>query len=262
MRRTVLLCLAALALPVSGFAKPAKPPKLPPVPKPLTVFAAASLTDALNDIGVLWKAQGHQIVFSYASSSTLAKQIDAGAPADIFASADEKWMDDVATGGHILPETRADVVTNSLVLVEPTAHLKPMKLGAGLNLAPVLGASGRLAVGDTDHVPAGIYARQALQNLDAWDAVKDHLAPAESVRAALRLVEIGEAPAGIVYATDVKGVPAVGIAGIFPPASHDPITYPFAAVKGGHVQDADAFLAFLHTEPAKDVFRHYGFTFP
>jgi molybdate transport system substrate-binding protein len=247
------LALALLLLaPIQARAKPAG----------LTVFAAASLTDALNDVGHLWEAQGHKIVFSYASSSTLAKQIDAGAPADIFASADEKWMDDVAKSRHILAETRVDLLGNALVLVEPKTSLHPVTLAPGLNLAPVLGASGRLAVGDPTHVPAGIYAKQALEKLGAWDGVKDRLAPAESVRAALRLVEIGEAPAGIVYATDIKTLPSVSIAGTFPPASHDPITYPFAVVKGGNTKEAKSFLAFLHSPQAQDVFQHYGFSAP
>jgi molybdate transport system substrate-binding protein len=236
--------------------------KIPPDSPTLTVFAAASLTDALNDIGHLWQAQGHKIVFSYASSSTLAKQIDAGAPADVFASADEKWMDDAEKSGHIEGATRTDLLGNALVLVEPKAQLHPVSLTPGLKLAPILGPSGRLAVGDPAHVPAGIYAKQALEKLGAWDSTKDHLAPAESVRAALRLVEIGEAPAGIVYATDIKSTPAVAIAGTFPPSSHDPITYPFAAVAGKNITEAKAFLAFLHTVAAQDVFHHYGFSNP
>jgi molybdate transport system substrate-binding protein len=257
MRRFVILCLLLVA-PLGGWAQGHKGRPA----RGLTVFAAASLTDALTDIGHLWEARGGKVVFSFAASSTLARQIEAGAPADVFASADEKWMDDAAKAGTILGQTRADLLGNSLVLVEPAVAAHPVSLAKGLNLAPVLGPSGRLAVGDPAHVPAGIYARQALISLGAWDGVQAHLAPAADVRAALRLVAIGEAPAGIVYATDAKGVVGVRVVGAFPAGSHDPITYPFAAVKGGDVPQAEAFLAFLRTEPAQDVFRHYGFTIP
>lgn len=227
----------------------------------LTVFAAASMTNAMQDIGNLWQAAGHpKIAFSFASSSTLALQIEHGAPANIFVSADEKWMDELAAKNAIVPESRTDLAGNALVLVEPQARLKPVKLGKSADLAAVLGRSGRLAVGDPAHVPAGIYAQQALTKLGLWASVKARLAPADSVRSALRLVETGEAPAGIVYATDVKITPTLGVAGTFPPESHDPIRYPVAVVLAGNTKEAHAFLAFLHTPDAKAVFLHYGFT--
>lgn len=230
---------------------------------PLTVFAAASLTNALQDIGVLWMAAGHpKVVFSFAASSTLAQQIEHGAPASVFLSADEKWMDDLDKHHALAANTRADLLGNSLVLVEPKAHLKPVTLNPGTRLDTVLGTEGRLAVGDPAHVPAGIYAEQSLRKLGMWAAVQSRLAPADSVRSALRLVETGEAPAGIVYATDVKVSPALAIAGSFPASSHDPIRYPAAIIAAGDTPDARGFLDFLHTQPAQDVFQHYGFTAP
>jgi molybdate transport system substrate-binding protein len=229
----------------------------------LTVFAAASLTNALQDVGNLWMAAGHgKLVFSFAASSTLAQQIEHGAPANVFISADEKWMDDLAAHHRLVPDSRGDLLGNSLVVVEPKAGLKPVTLGPGSNLLAVLGPSGRLAVGDPAHVPAGIYARQALEKLGLWASLSTRLAPADSVRSALRLVELGEAPAGIVYRTDVKVAPSLAVAGTFPPDSHDPIRYPAAIVKSGATKTAQAFLAFLHTQAAQDVFVHYGFTGP
>jgi len=229
----------------------------------LTVFAAASLTNALQDVGTLWQAKGHpKVTFSFASSSVLALQIEHGAPAGVFLSADEKWMDALAAKGAIVPASRSDLLGNSLVLVEPKAKLRKVQIGPGLQMESVLGAQGRLAVGQTASVPAGIYAKQALEKLGLWDAVAGRLAPADSVRSALRLVETGEAPAGIVYGTDVNVVPSLGVAGVFPPGSHDPIRYPAALVKSFDTKDARAFLAFLHTADARDVFEHYGFTAP
>jgi len=229
----------------------------------LTVFAAASMTNAMQDVGTLWQAAGHRkIAFSFASSSVLALQIENGAPANLFISADEKWMDELAKKGLIVPGSRSDLVGNSLVLVEPKKTLKPVDLGPGATLDPVLGPHGRLAVGDPGHVPAGIYAKQALQKLGLWASVSNRLAPADSVRSALRLVETGEAPAGIVYATDVKIVPSLDVAGIFPADSHDPIRYPVALTKAHNSKEAIAFRAFLSTPDAKAVFIHYGFTAP
>ncbi len=230
----------------------------------LTIFAAASLTDAFRDIGNLWVAKGHKpIVFSFASSSTLALQIEHGAPASIFASADELWMDKLQAAHRIDPDTRQDFVANTLVLVARKAGLKRISIAPGVNLNPVLGADGRLAVGDPAHVPAGIYAAQALKKLGIWDSVKSRLAPADSVRSAMLLVAHGEAPAGVVYGTDVKVDPSLAVAGTFPADSHDPIVYPVALVTSRHVNpEAPTFLAFLHTMDAQDVFRHYGFLQP
>ena len=251
------VCLASLCVAFLGLAPAAVGAT------PLTVFAAASLTNAMQDIGALWAAAGHaKPVFSFASSSTLAQQIEHGAPANIFASADEKWMDDVGRHDLIATGTRAVLLGNDLVLVEPKAALHPVTIDKGLAIDTVLGTSGRLAVGDPKAVPAGIYARQALQKLGLWERARDRLAPAASVRAALLLVERGEAPAGVVYGTDVQVSKTVAVAGVFPADSHDPISYPFAVVRAGDTKEAREFLHYLHTPPAQDVFHHYGFTKP
>jgi molybdate transport system substrate-binding protein len=229
----------------------------------LTVFAAASMTNAMQDIATLWEANGHKkIAFSFAASSALALQIEHGAPASLFLSADEKWMDELAKKNAILPKTRDDLVGNSLVLVEPKDKLKPIDLLKGSPVLALLGDQGRLAVGDPAHVPAGIYAQQALTKLGLWDKLKSRLAPADSVRSALRLVETGEAPAGIVYATDVGITPSLGVAATFPADSHDAIRYPVALTRAGDTKEGRAFLAFLHGGQARDVFDHYGFTAP
>ncbi len=229
----------------------------------LTVFAAASMTNAMQDVGTLWEAKGHtKITFSFAASSALALQIEHGAPAALFLSADEKWMDELAKKNAIIPASRTDLVGNSLVLVEPASSLQPVDLTQGTPLLTLLGTTGRLAVGDPAHVPAGIYAQQSLTKLGVWDKIKSRLAPADSVRSALRLVETGEAPAGIVYATDVKITPKLGVAATFPPDTHDAILYPVALTKAGDTKEGRAFLQFLHSEPAADVFDHYGFTKP
>jgi molybdate transport system substrate-binding protein len=229
----------------------------------LTVFAAASLTDAFKDIGARWQASGHApIIFSFAASSTLARQIESGAPADVFASADEKWMDALAAAGKIVPASRSDIVGNALVLVEPRAGLHAVELKRGVDLAALLGPAGRLAVGDPAHVPAGIYAKQALVSLHAWNGVKDRLAPAASVRDALELVARGEAPAGIVYATDVRVVRDLAVAGVFPADSHDPILYPVAVTTHAAGAEGREFVAFLRGAAARDVFAHYGFSLP
>lgn len=229
----------------------------------LTVFAASSLTDAFKDLGTLWAAQGHKaITFNFAASSTLALQIEHGAPADVFASADELWMDKLTRAGRIDAQSRADFTANALVLVEPKASLKPVTLKPGMDFSAVLGPNGRLAVGDPANVPAGIYAEQALKKLDLWSAVQARLAPADNVRSAMMLVSTGEAPAGIVYATDARVVGTLGIAATFPADSHDPIRYPAALTVTANKAEGAAFLAFLHAQPAQDVFAHYGFLRP
>ena len=234
---------------------------LPAAADPLTVFAAASLTDAMGDIGKLWVAEGHEpFRTSFAASSTLARQIEQGAPANLFASADTKWMDYLAAHKLIAADTRRNLLGNALVLVVPAGHPAALAIGPGFDLAGVLGAGGRLAVGDPAHVPAGIYAEQALRKLGLWDAIAPRLARTEDVRSALLLVERGEAPAGIVYATDAAVSPKVAIAGTFPADSHDPIVYPFAATTTGDSADARALLAFLAGPQARAAFIKRGFT--
>lgn len=226
----------------------------------LTVFAAASLTNALQDAAKAWTAQGHPAPhLSFGASSTLARQLEQGAPANIFASADLKWMD-WAQSRHLIAEaTRRTLLGNRLVLVMPKSQLHPVTIDKSLDLAALLGPTGRLAVGDPAHVPAGLYAQQALTTLGLWASAEPHLARAENVRAALLLVERGEVPAGIVYATDAAVAPGVAVAGIFPKSSHDPIDYPFAVTRSGDTPDARAFLAFLATPEAGAIFRRYGF---
>jgi molybdate transport system substrate-binding protein len=226
----------------------------------LTVFAAASLTDAMKDIAKQWTQAGHPpLQMSFASSSTLAQQIAQGAPANVFASADEKWMDFLAQKNLIAPDTRKDLLGNDLVLVVPADKPLHVTIGPGFDLLKLLGPNGRLAVGDPAHVPAGIYAEQALKKLGWWDSVSPRLASAMDVRAALLLVERGEAPAGIVYGTDAAVSKAVMVAGTFPASSHDPVSYPFAAVKAGDTPDARALLTFLSGPQARAVFAQRGF---
>ncbi len=225
-----------------------------------TVFAAASLTDAMRDIATLWQQAGHAAPqLSFASSSTLAKQIEQGAPASLFASADEQWMDDLAKHEMIIADTRHDLLGNDLVLVVPADHPTQIDISSQTNLAALLGPGGRLAVGDPAHVPVGIYAEQALKKLGLWASVADHLARTDDVRAGLLLVERGEAPAGIVYGTDAAAAKGVVVAGHFPAASHDPVTYPFAMVKGGDTPEARAFYGFLSGPQARTVFQQRGF---
>ncbi len=226
----------------------------------LTVFAAASLTDALKDISAQWAQAGHSpLRMSFGSSSTLARQIAEGAPANLFASADEKWMDFLADKKLIVLETRKDLLGNDLVLVVPADEPKHVTIGPGFDIAAVLGPNGRLATGDPQHVPVGIYAEQALRKLGLWDKVKPRLASTEDVRAALLLVERGEAPAGIVYATDAAVSKNVMIAGVFPADSHDPVSYPFALVKSGDTPGARALMTYLSGPQARDIFVKRGF---
>jgi molybdate transport system substrate-binding protein len=227
----------------------------------LTVFAAASLIDALKDAATVWQGKGHEpLRFSFGASSTLARQIEQGAPANLFASADEQWMDYLAKAKMIAPDTRKDLLSNKLVLIVPADHPQQVSIGPGFNLAGLLGADGRLATGDPAHVPVGLYARQALQKLGVWDSIQSRMAPTADVRAALLLVERDEAPAGIVYATDAAASSHVMIAGTFPENSHDPITYPFAVVRSGDTPEARALLTFLAGPEARVIFAKRGFS--
>jgi molybdate transport system substrate-binding protein len=226
----------------------------------LTVFAAASLTDAMKDVSAKWVEAGHSpLRMSFGSSSTLARQIEQGAPANLFASADEKWMDYLVDKKLIADGTRKSLLGNDLVLVVSADKPMHVTIDKSLDLAGLVGANGRLATGDPAHVPVGIYAEQALRKLGMWDSISPKLARTEDVRAALLLVERGEAPAGIVYATDAAVSKSVMIAGIFPADSHDPVSYPFAVTKSGDTAEARALLAFLTTPPARAVFVQRGF---
>jgi molybdate transport system substrate-binding protein len=226
----------------------------------LTVFAAASLTDAMKDISAQWAQAGHQpLRMSFGSSSTLARQIEQGAPANLFASADQKWMDYLADKKLIVPETRRDLLGNDLVLIVPADRPQHVTIGPNFDLVGMLGANGRLATGDPAHVPVGIYAEQALKKLGIWDAVSARLARTDDVRSALLLVERGEAPAGIVYATDAAVSKAVMVAGVFPASSHDPVSYPFAVIRSGDTPEARALMAYLSGPEARAVFVKRGF---
>ncbi len=226
----------------------------------LTVFAAASLTDVMKNVDRLWQTDGHPALrMSFAASSTLARQIEQAAPVNLFASADEQWMDYLAKRGLIAADTRRDLLSNDLVLVMPADKAVQVEIKPGFDLAALLGAKGRLAVGDPAHVPAGIYAAQALKNLGQWDVAAPRLARSDDVRAALLLVERGEAAAGIVYGTDAAASKAVKVVGTFPANSHSPIAYPFAVVKAGDSPEARALMDFLDGPTARDVFARHGF---
>lgn len=230
--------------------------------EPVTVFAAASLTDAVTTIAEAHEqATGQPVRLSFASSSTLARQIEAGAPAQIYLSANERWMDYVEDLGLVEPGTRLSPIGNALVLVAPAdSTLDPIAPADATDLTAFLEPGERIAVGDPDHVPAGLYAREALESLDLWETAEDRLARAADVRAAMALVETGEAPLGIVYATDAAVSDGVKVVGRFPEDSHTPITYPFAIIAG---QDSPAvravFEALLDAE-AQAVFDAAGFT--
>jgi len=226
----------------------------------MTVFAAASLTDAMKDVSAQWAQAGHQpLRMSFGASSTIARQIEQGAPANLFASADQKWMDYLAEKQLIVADTRKDLLGNDLVLVVPADKPQHVTIGPGFDLLSLLGSNGRIATGDPAHVPVGIYAEQALKKLGLWDSVSQRLARTDDVRSALLLVERGEAPAGIVYATDAAVSKGVTIAGVFPASSHDPVVYPFAVTKAGDTPEARALLAFLAGPQARAVFVRRGF---
>lgn len=225
----------------------------------VTVLAAASLTDVLKQLGTVWAGQGHAApVFAFAASSTLARQIEQGAPADIFASADEKWADYLQQRGLLQDASRVNPIGNALVLVAPAAASGDVALTQA-GLMARLGADGRLAVGDPAGVPAGIYAQQALTRLGVWDAVQPRLAKADSVRSALLLVGRGEAPLGIVYATDAAIEKNVRVVATFPKETHDPIVYPFALTKAGTSAEARALFGFLTGPEAAPVYKRFGF---
>ncbi len=228
----------------------------------LTVFAASSLTEAMNDVAKLWEASGHEKpVLSFAASSILVRQIEQGAEANLFASADTQWMDELEAKGQVAAGTRQNLLGNSLVLIAPTASkMAPVAIKPGMDLAALLGGDGRLATGDPAHVPVGIYAEQALRRLGLWGQLEFRLARTANVRGALLLVERGEAPAGIVYATDAAASPGVSVIGTFPADSHDPITYPFAVTRQGDTRQARALLKFLGGSEAGAVFLRRGFT--
>lgn len=252
VRRRTALLLPVLALPsVTARAQ-----------TPVTVFAAASLADAMRLLAAEWAARGHPAPrISLAASSTLARQIEQGAGADLFLSADEGWMDHLQQRNLILAETRRSPIGNALALVTPADQPRQVTLARGTDLLALLGPRGRLAVGDPAHVPAGRYAQAALEWMGQWAALAPRLARAENVRAALLLVERGEAPFGIVYSTDAAASAGVALAGLFPPGSHPPVTYPFALTRrAADNAAARAFLDFLAGPEAAPTWRRLGFS--
>lgn len=227
----------------------------------VVVFAAASLKNALDEIAATWSKDTAKPApkISYAASSALAKQIEQGAPADLFISADLDWMDYLAVKSLIKADTRFNLLGNKIVLIAPRDSKTTSVAIKGADLAKAL-AGGRLAMANVDSVPVGKYGKAALEKLGAWNDVKDHLAQAENVRAALLLVARGEAPLGIVYSTDAAAEPKVKIVASFPEESHAPIIYPAALTKDSKGADAKAFLDFLRSAKARTAFEKQGFT--
>ena len=228
----------------------------------LTVFAAASLTNVLQEAGDAYTAETKLPVrFSFAASSALARQIESGAPADVFVSADQDWMNYLQARNLLAPATRANIVANTLVLVAPADSNIALRIAPGFALAAALGADGRLATGDPASVPVGKYAQAALTKLGIWPSVEKRVVAADNVRTALNFVARGEAPLGIVYATDALAEPKVRVVDRFPAATHAPILYPAAATAGAGTE-AVAFLRFLQGEVARALFDRAGFGRP
>jgi molybdate transport system substrate-binding protein len=226
----------------------------------LLVFAAASMQTALDEIAPIFdKESGTTTAISYGSSGILAKQIERGAPADVFISADIKWMDYLEGKKLIEAGTRRNLLGNSLVLIEPGDAQTELKIAPGFDLAAAAG-DGKIAVCTVDSCPAGIYAKESLQKLNVWDAVEPKLAQAANVRDALNLVARAEAKFGIVYATDAKAEPKVKVIDVFPAASHSPIIYPVAVIAGSKNSAAAAFVAFLASPAAVKILTAQGFT--
>jgi molybdate transport system substrate-binding protein len=247
--RTVLLSLAIL----TGLAAQAPA-------EPVNVFAAASLKNALDAVSEAWKAEtGKEAKDTYAASSALAKQIEQAAPADIFISADLDWMNYLDEKKLIKTGTLKLLLGNALVLIAARDSGLKLELKPGADLAGVL-AGGKLALGDVKGVPAGKYAKAALERLGIWASVEASLAQTENVRAALALVARGEARLAIVYATDARAEPKVEVAGVFPEDSHDPIVYPAAVISSSTNPDSQAFVAYLSSAKAREIFTAQGFT--
>ena len=227
--------------------------------EPLVVLAAASLQEALNAEADAWAAQGHpRPTLSFAASSALARQVESGAPADLFLSADEKWMDTVEKDGALKAGSRRDLLTNSIVLIAPKASAASVDLTNAASLDAALG-KGRLAMADPDAVPAGKYGKAALEHLKLWDKLASKVARADNVRSALALVESGEAPLGIVYTTDAAASKSVRVLATFPEDSHPPIRYPVAVLAASKNAQAAGFEQFLTSDQGRAIFAKHGF---
>ena len=253
-RRIVAASLSAVVAGfVFGLVTPAAAQSGP------TVFAAASLKTALDEVGVVYTARtGRKATVSYAAASALAKQIEQGAPADVFISADLDWMDFLASKGLVRTESRVNLISNTLVLIAPAGSPAEPKIAPGFELAAAIG-DGKLATGDVKSVPVGKYAKAALTSLGVWAAIEPKIAGAENVRAALALVARGEARYGIVYGSDARSEPKVAVVDTFPPASHPPIVYPAAIMKEAASAEAAAYLDFLKGAEAARIFEANGF---
>lgn len=249
--RRILLLAAALTAQLAFAADSQQ--------EPLVVFAAASLTDVLQQVGPLYTKQSNvPVKFSFAASSALAKQIESGAQVDVFFSADQDWMNYLQERRLINPATRTDLLGNRLALIAPNDSKVSLKLERGASLLTALGPDGRLATGDPDSVPVGKYAKSALGNLGLWPDIERRLVRADNVRVALMYVARGEAPLGIVYATDAAIEPQVRIVDMFPESSHAPISYPVAATTRAS-PGAASFLRFLRSDAARAIFTKSGF---
>ena len=253
--RALVFAVAALVASVAVAGAPPAPPA------PLTVVAAASLKEGLDAAAAAWTTRsGQRVVVSYAASSALARQIEQGAPADVFVSADLEWMDYLATRKRIDASSRANLVGNRLVVIAPaTSTLQRVRTDDVADWLGALGSDGRLAVADVDTVPAGRYAKQSLQTLHVWPHLARRLAPSENVRAALAFVARGEAPLGIVYASDAQAEPKVRVVAELRDDSHAPIVYPIARLRREGAVDGSAFIAFLRSAPAQAMFARAGF---
>lgn len=228
-------------------------------PEAVTVYAAASLKNAMDDVGAAFTARtGVKLRLSYGASSTLARQVENGAPADVFMSADVDWMNYLADRRLIIAATRRDVLSNHLALIAPADSRVSLAIRPHMALAAALGPDGRVAMAGPD-VPAGRYGRASLTALGVWPSVEAHLVQAENVRAALLYVSRGEAALGVVYDTDARVEPKVKIVGLLPDRTHPPIVYPAALTARNKAPGAAAFLGFLQSEEAVVVFRKYGF---
>lgn len=259
---SALVCLS-LSLPAIAVAETAPAGQTLPatVTTTQTVFAAASMSDALRQVNELWVAKGNApLQFNFAASSTLIRQIEQGATASVFISADERWADWGIERNLLVKASRVSPLGNDLVLIAPLDSTVKLDITKTTDIAALLGASGRLATGDPAHVPVGRYAQQALTWMGQWDAINPRLARADSVRAAMLLVERGEAPLGVVYGTDAAVSTRVKVVGTFPAESHEPVTYPFVIVTAQDTPAARAVLAFLVGPEAMAVYKKLGFS--
>ncbi len=257
MTRCVLSLFAAFFLVLAQAA-----PSVAQDDRPILVFAAASLTNALDEVVAGWTApSGAKVRVSYAGSSALARQIEQGAPADLFISADTAWMDYVGERRLVADGSRLDLLGNRIALIAPADSARgPVEVGPGLDIPALLGADGRMAMADVAAVPAGRYGKAGLERLGLWQAVSGRVAQTENVRVALALVSRGEAPLGIVYTTDAAADPGVKVLGTFPQDSHPPVVYPAAVLAGSTHPDARALLRHLSGDAARAIFEKAGFT--